>query len=62
MLDVICGKGALLQTLSDIGFSNLEGADPFLAKGREYENGVTINMCSMLVIPLRHYSGTHRNL
>jgi len=61
MLDVICGKGALLQTLSDIGF-RISSADTFLAEGWEYENGVTINMCSMLGIPLRHYSGTHGNL
>lgn len=42
ILDVGCGSGALLYDLRDLGFKNLLGVDPFIAKDIEYENGLTI--------------------
>jgi SAM-dependent methyltransferase len=42
ILDVGCGRGALLHELLLDGFRNLRGADPFIAKDLEYPNGITI--------------------
>ncbi len=42
ILDVGCGRGLLLNALSDMGFVNLLGIDPFLAADVENENGVKL--------------------
>ncbi|WP_082960010.1 class I SAM-dependent methyltransferase [Mycobacterium sp. 852002-53434_SCH5985345] len=42
ILDVGCGGGALLDRLSKAGFSNLCGADPFLASDGETPRGVPL--------------------
>lgn len=42
ILDVGCGAGAYINDLSDIGFLNVSGIDPFLEKELEYANGVVI--------------------
>jgi SAM-dependent methyltransferase len=42
LLDVGCGSGDLLLLLHSLGFTNLAGADPFLAKDIVYENGVKV--------------------
>jgi SAM-dependent methyltransferase len=42
ILDVGCGSGDLLLLLHSLGFSNLSGADPFIAADIVYENGVKV--------------------
>jgi SAM-dependent methyltransferase len=42
ILDVGCGSGHLLLDLSHLGFTSLEGADPFIAKDIVYQNGVKV--------------------
>jgi SAM-dependent methyltransferase len=42
ILDVGCGAGAYINDLSDIGFVNVSGIDPFLEKELVYDNGVVI--------------------
>lgn len=42
ILDVGCGLGALLCSLSDLRFTNLLGVDPFIAQDIGYENGLKI--------------------
>jgi 2-polyprenyl-3-methyl-5-hydroxy-6-metoxy-1,4-benzoquinol methylase len=42
ILDVGCGAGSLLCLLSELGFNNLLGVDPFIAKDIEYDNGFKI--------------------
>jgi SAM-dependent methyltransferase len=42
ILDVGCGDGALLDRLAAIGFSNLCGADPFVASDGETRRGVPL--------------------
>jgi SAM-dependent methyltransferase len=42
ILDVGCGKGKLLLDLSELGFSNLLGIDPFLKDDVIYKNGVRV--------------------
>ncbi|MBY0579660.1 MAG: class I SAM-dependent methyltransferase [Burkholderiales bacterium] len=42
ILEVGCGSGILLQSLCELGFRNLLGADPFIDKDIEYGNGLTI--------------------
>ncbi len=42
ILDVGCGSGDLLLLLHSLGFTNLTGADPFLAADIVYENGVKV--------------------
>jgi SAM-dependent methyltransferase len=42
ILDVGCGKGELLLLLESLGFTNLTGADPFLAGDVVYDNGVRV--------------------
>lgn len=38
ILDVGCGSGFQLKVLKDIGFENVLGVDPFIAKDIEYSN------------------------
>jgi 2-polyprenyl-3-methyl-5-hydroxy-6-metoxy-1,4-benzoquinol methylase len=38
ILDVGCGAGELLFYLNNVGFRNLEGADPFIENNIKYEN------------------------
>lgn len=47
ILDVGCGAGQLLLTLSHFGFKNLAGADPFIDNDIEYSNGVLIKKCEI---------------
>jgi SAM-dependent methyltransferase len=42
ILDVGCGSGTLLRNLSDFGFKDLTGADPFIAGDVEFPRGVRI--------------------
>jgi len=42
ILDIGCGAGNLLCSLSEIGFKNLLGVDPLIEKNIEYENGLKI--------------------
>jgi 2-polyprenyl-3-methyl-5-hydroxy-6-metoxy-1,4-benzoquinol methylase len=42
ILDVGCGNGKILLKLADMGFRNLQGADPFIKKDTILENGVKI--------------------
>lgn len=42
ILDVGCGAGAYINDLSDIGFRNVSGIDPFLEIELKYDNGVVI--------------------
>ncbi|HEY3932484.1 MAG TPA: class I SAM-dependent methyltransferase [Verrucomicrobiae bacterium] len=42
ILDVGCGDGDLLLQLHSLGFSNLTGIDPFLARDIIYKNGVRV--------------------
>lgn len=42
ILDVGCGAGDLLYSLSELGMKNLLGVDPFNAKDIDYENGLRI--------------------
>lgn len=42
ILDVGCGSGRLLSALSDLGFKNILGVDPFGASDIRLENGVNI--------------------
>ncbi|MCI0708350.1 MAG: class I SAM-dependent methyltransferase [Ignavibacteriae bacterium] len=43
ILDVGCGTGSLIYRLGEIGFTNVEGIDPFIASDIHYENGVVIH-------------------
>lgn len=42
ILDVGCGNGDFLYSLSELGFKNLLGTDPFLKMELKYENGLRI--------------------
>lgn len=42
ILDVGCGNGKLLMKLSDIGFRNLQGVDPYIREDIILKNGVSI--------------------
>jgi ubiquinone/menaquinone biosynthesis C-methylase UbiE len=47
ILDVGCGSGFLLYSLSACGFRNLKGVDPFIPSSIDYENGVSIEKKSL---------------
>lgn len=42
VLDVGCGSGSWLCEMASIGYSQLEGCDPFIEKDITYQNGVKI--------------------
>jgi SAM-dependent methyltransferase len=42
ILDVGCGRGALLVELGQLGFRDLKGVDPFIEGNIQYPGGVTI--------------------
>lgn len=42
ILDVGCGRGALLHELHLDGFRRLQGVDPFIARDLDYPNGIRI--------------------
>ncbi|MCK5535007.1 class I SAM-dependent methyltransferase, partial [bacterium] len=42
ILDVGCGAGSLLETLSQMGFKNLMGIDPYIKEDIKYKNGLKI--------------------
>jgi SAM-dependent methyltransferase len=42
ILDVGCGAGSVLYYLNGLGFNNLMGIDPFIAKDIDYGNGLKI--------------------
>jgi SAM-dependent methyltransferase len=45
ILDVGCGAGKLLLELSDLGYRNLTGVDPFVTATIRYPNGIEIRKC-----------------
>ncbi len=47
IVDVGCGRGKLLHELRALGFRDLTGADPFVAEGMRYDNGITIHKCEL---------------
>lgn len=47
ILDVGCGSGDLLLGMSNEGFTNLSGVDPFIANDIRYKNNVTIHKCDI---------------
>lgn len=42
ILDVGCGNGRLLLRLRNMGFTNLEGVDPYVESDIDYANGVSV--------------------
>lgn len=42
ILDIGCGTGNLLLALAKIGFTHLDGVDPFIERDIDYKNGVRI--------------------
>ena len=42
ILDVGCGAGWYINWLHEIGFTNVNGIDPFIDKDQFYQNGVTV--------------------
>lgn len=65
ILDVGCGAGAYINDLSDIGFLNVSGIDPFLDKELVYDNGVVIRkmfleqVAEQYDVILSHHSFEH---
>lgn len=45
LLDIGCGGGELIRVMGDIGFKNLQGADPFLDGDIIHSNGVRVRCC-----------------
>ncbi len=42
ILDVGCGAGSFLETLSQMGFKNLMGIDPYIKEDIKYNNGLKV--------------------
>jgi SAM-dependent methyltransferase len=42
IIDIGCGAGSLLLSLSQMGFSNLTGADPYIPQDLDHGNGVRV--------------------
>ncbi len=65
ILDVGCGAGAYINDLSDMGFLNVAGVDPFLENELAYDNGVVIRklfleqVTEQYDIILSHHSFEH---
>ncbi len=65
ILDVGCGRGALLHELWLDGFRNLTGVDPFIARDLEYANGIRIHKREMSALAggfdliMMHHSFEH---
>jgi SAM-dependent methyltransferase len=65
ILDVGCGRGALLHELRLDGFRDLSGVDPFVAKDLEYGNGIRIKKAQLWDLPgpydliMMHHSFEH---
>lgn len=55
ILDVGCGKGALLLEMQNAGFTNLQGIDPFLASDLRYDNGVELFQCTIDSLPAESF-------
>ncbi len=47
ILDLGCGRGALLKSLQRLGFTHLEGADPFNADDLSYPGGLKIHKAEL---------------
>ena len=50
ILDVGSGNGKLLLDMSNAGFSNLVGIDPYIENEINYDNGVRILKCSLIEV------------
>ena len=65
ILDMGCGSGDLLLLLRSLGFTNLTGADPFIANDIRYDNGVKIlkkslgEMAQKFDVIMLHHSFEH---
>jgi SAM-dependent methyltransferase len=65
ILDVGCGAGRLLLKLHELGFTHLEGTDPFLEAELEYPNGVRVHkkhlreMTGSFDLVMAHHSFEH---
>lgn len=47
ILDVGCGSGSLLYSLSKMGFNNLLGVDPYIDADIEYKEGFKVRKCNI---------------
>ena len=67
ILDVGCGSGNLLRDLQYLGFKNLAGVDPFIARDLHYPGGLTIykrelgEMKGEYDLIMLHHSFEHMN-
>lgn len=65
ILDVGCGRGALLQDLAWLGFQNLFGADPYIPHELAYPDGVRVYKRALAEMPgdfdliMMHHSFEH---
>jgi len=55
ILDVGCGRGKLLYRMSNLGFTNLSGVDPFLHEEIGNENGIRIRKAYLEDLPSEKY-------
>lgn len=51
ILDIGCGAARLLYSLSELGFKNILGIDPFISENINYKNGLTIKKADIHNIP-----------
>lgn len=65
ILDVGCGSGHLIKDLSDLGFRNVEGVDPYLETDVTWPNGPTVHKKQLAEMPdeydliMLHHSFEH---
>lgn len=65
ILDVGCGKGAYLNDLAEVGFSNVSGIDPYIDNEVYYPNGVKVrklfleDLSEKFDVILSHHSFEH---
>ena len=56
ILDVGCGSGSFLYALSELGFINLLGIDPYIEKDICYKNGLNVIKKSICDVEQRKYN------